>query len=59
MGSDANWVRRWLGTEKDGEAKTGEKQYVRMKNITNYAGVSENYFHMLHVHELNAHHSEG
>lgn len=30
-----------------------------MKNITNYAGVSENYFHMLHVHELNARHSEG
>ena len=56
MGSD-NWATRWLDPEK--EAKTREKQYVRMKNAISYAGVSKNHFPMLPVHEIKAHHSEG
>ena len=59
MGSDDNWARRWLDPEKDLEAKTREKQYVRMKNAISYAGVSKNHFPILPVHELKAHHSEG
>ena len=37
------------GPEKDLEAKTREKQYVRMKNAISYAGVSKNHFPMLPV----------
>ena len=31
MGSDDNWARRWLDPEKDLEAKTREKQYIRFR----------------------------
>ena len=53
-----NQTRNLSGICKDGEAKTREQQYIRIKNVHNYAGVSKNYFHVLHVHELKAQHSE-